>query len=178
METPTVRLRLFQARSKKEVTERNVGGLVVVARVPAGAFVRGPRENRVAEAGAEILFQVRRCHLSTGSMDQVVFSIEVIQPPEFDITDDLRFYGDVLIEPDGAGVVDPYGMSGPPRFRLAVASGLQSARGMPMFLPVRWITHVVRANKGIDLVPVPRWTADDDDAPTDPPDGLRVAPGT
>ena len=149
-----------------------MGELDVIARVPQGSKVVGDNDREVIAAGAEFAFRIERCHLSTNfyrNQDTHLFCVEQA-PPRFDIGEDFRFHGAVLVRGRGSfrwwcppeQELSTQFLSSPQNWNLTEEVG-----GVGMLLPGRWITHVMECNErpgssapNWTLLPVPAWQAE------------------
>jgi hypothetical protein len=141
---------------KREVTSKNVGGLIAVVRVPAGARLETTQhESRpLCSTGDAFYFAIERCHLSSGVMDVDEARAHEEARPRFDIDDRFEFRGAVLGArgaPLGADVVHKF----PGRFDYGDVWRAN--------IPARWIESVVRRSTDgspadlTDRLAVPPW---------------------
>jgi len=147
-----------------------MGGIDVIARVPANCNVTGSKDAEVMAAGTEFLFSIRRCHLSSGVYDAQETHLFCNDPdsPVFDIGSEFRFQGEVLILGRGAfrnwspseQEIAANLVSHPRDWETTAEKG-----GVGMSLPARWITHVLQYDRqNTDnppkSIPIPVWQAD------------------
>jgi hypothetical protein len=160
---------LDERRFKKEFTER-MGGIDVIARVPANCNVTGRKDAEVMATGTEFLFSIRRCHLSSGVYDAQETHLFCNDPesPVFDIGSEFQFQGEVLVLGRGAfrnwspseQEIAANLVSHPRDWETTAEKG-----GVGMSLPARWVTHVLEYDRQHDdnpptSIPVPDWRAD------------------
>ncbi len=147
---------LDESSFKREVTSKNVGGLIAVARVPAGASVETAHGDarQICSPGDAFYFAIQRCHLSSGFMDFADARVHEDERPRFDIDERFEFWGAVLGArgvPLDADTVRQFPDRGDHR------------AAWRAHIPARWIESVVRRSSDgspdelTDRLAVPSW---------------------
>lgn len=104
---------LDEPQFKKEITGA-IRDLCVIVEIPSNGNIKIRDSDHSLSEGALFVFEVQRCHMSSGTMDAVQLDAVDGNEPEFDAGNGFRFRGGLrLVLPSGAtipedGSVFPY----------------------------------------------------------------------
>lgn len=161
---------------KKNITQRTLTALVVVAKVPDGVLAT-LLEEKVDCSSRRVFFRVERCHQSQGSGDQAILHFSGGDWEPFDLSDNFEFFGRVNVgcRQDLQEPIQEWWRHDPVLRKIPQAGDYLATA----YLPIRWIAAC--SYPGFEerrLTPIPtRWlTFEGDDTPTNesPSPGLKV----
>lgn len=145
---------------KRRITE-DIGRTLALVKVPPqGRCIAPPSGTAHIPGGASFLFEIQRCHLSSGFNDMAhLLAVDDAEPPIY-LSRDFRFYGRVIVPSRGRD----FRIIGELPAELEASFGADaSTDNASMNVPVRWISHVLEYkdyDQDISLVPVPEWAPD------------------
>jgi hypothetical protein len=100
--------------------------------------------------GDEFCFRIERCHLSEGFYDNEVFSCEETKPRPYDLRDNFKFFGSLLVSVK----------AGRGEIRTEDEDGIHEYGLFQSLMPARWITHGKKDEAG-RFEPTP-WKTEND----------------
>lgn len=150
---------LFDSNFKKNVTEQNIRYLLVVAKLPIGCKITNYEGEILCSENDEILFRIKRCHLSSGVYDNVFFSCHDYPEIEYDISEDFNFYGELIfINKDHSQSIVANNLA-----HEIIHAPIYSNKNiidLMLYIPIRWISHVQVRDEdpwNIKFERVPEW---------------------